>query len=89
MVPIGRRLEFKVDACDVTGAQYYWKVRNFGDEAVQRGMERGEISERGPRITETADFTGPHWVQVWAVKDGVAVATSRQEVTIVPKGSTS
>jgi Adenylyl/Guanylyl and SMODS C-terminal sensor domain len=62
------------------------KVRNFGSEARRRQMERGEIAVHGSQITETAHFEGPHWVQVWAVRDGVAVATSRQEVTIVPKG---
>lgn len=86
IVHIGRRLKFTVDDCNVPGARYYWKVRNFGSEAQRRNMERGEIGDRGREITETANFEGPHWVQVWAVKDGVAVATSRQEVTIVPKG---
>lgn len=84
MVPIGRSLKFKVEDCNVPGATYYWKVRNFGPHA--RGMERGQIKLRGPEITEHASFPGPHWVQVWAMKDAVAVATSRQEVTIVPKG---
>ena len=85
IVHIGRDLKFTVDDCNVPGALYYWKVRNFGAEAQRRNMERGEIAERGHEITETANFEGPHWVQVWAVKDGVAVATSRQEVTIAPK----
>ena len=30
-------------------------------------LQRGEIAERGHEITETANFEGPHWVQVWAV----------------------
>ncbi|MGB2758113.1 MAG: hypothetical protein WBD02_10695 [Acidimicrobiia bacterium] len=85
LVPIGRSLKFKIEDCNLPGATYYWKVRNFGAEAQRRRMERGEIKDRGVQITETADFAGPHWVQVWAVKDGVALATSRQEVTIVPK----
>lgn len=87
LVPVGRSLMFKVEDCNVPGATYYWKVRNFGPEAQRRRMERGEIRERGMQITESADFAGPHWVQVWAVKDGVALATSRQEVTIVSRAS--
>lgn len=83
VVAIGRTLKFKVDDTNVDGATYYWKVRNFGPHA--KGRERGQIEARGMEITETANFPGPHWVQVWAVVDGVAVATSRQEVTIVPK----
>ncbi|WP_156252439.1 SMODS domain-containing nucleotidyltransferase [Pseudactinotalea terrae] len=85
LVPIGRRLKFEVEDCNVEGVTYYWKVRNFGAEAQRRHMERGAIEQRGAQITETADFAGPHWVQVWAVKNGVALATSRQEVTIIPK----
>lgn len=85
VVPIGRSLIFKVDDCNVPDAVFYWKVRNFGPEAERLKMERGEIEQRGAQITETASFQGPHWVQVWAVRDGVAIATSRQEVTIVPK----
>lgn len=86
LVAIGRSLSFKVDACNVPGAVYYWKVRNFGPEAKRRRMERGQIELRGSEITEMANFEGPHCVQVWAVRDGVAVAASRQEVTIVPRG---
>jgi Adenylyl/Guanylyl and SMODS C-terminal sensor domain len=69
-----------------TGAHMGTPLLNFGAEAHRRKMERGEIEVHGSQITETAHFEGPHWVQVWAVRDGVAVATSRQEVTIGPKG---
>lgn len=85
IVFLRRKLKFKVESCNVPGARYYWKVRNFGPEARRRNMERGEIQDRGVAIEENSDFAGPHWVQVWAVKDGVALATSRQEVTIMPK----
>ncbi len=85
VVQIGRSLTFTVEDCNIPGAAFYWKVRNFGAEARRLGKERGQIEQRGAQITESASFEGPHWVQVWAVRDGVAVATSRQEVTIVPK----
>ncbi|MEV6100863.1 hypothetical protein [Nocardia sp. NPDC051981] len=86
MVPIGKTLVFKVDACSVAPpVSFYWKVRNTGPEAVRRNAERGEIRDRGRTIEETTSFDGEHWVQVWAVKNGVAVATARQDVTITPK----
>jgi hypothetical protein len=85
LVPIGRSLKFRVEDCNVPDATFYWKVRNFGPEAQRQDMERGEIKPNGAMIVEHANFEGPHWVQVWAVKDQIAVATSRQEVTIVRK----
>lgn len=87
MVSIGKNLVFKVDECNVPApVKYYWKVRNYGAEARRRNMERGEIRERGYQIEETTQFAGDHWVQVWVIKDGTAVATDRQPVTIIPNG---
>jgi hypothetical protein len=84
LVPIGRSLQFKINACTVPAPyQLYWKVRNVGEEARKQNAERGEIQEHGEVITEHSSFVGGHWVQVWVVKDGVAVASDRQDVTIV------
>lgn len=84
LVPIGRSLKFTVDECTVPAPyQLYWKVRNVGEEARKQNAERGEIQEYGRVITERSSFVGAHWVQVWVVKDGVAVATDRQDVRIV------
>lgn len=82
-VPIGRSLSFTVEDCNVPPPyEFYWKVRNSGAEAVERNSLRGEIVRRGDKITERSDFAGNHWVQVWVVKDRVAVATDVQDVTI-------
>jgi len=84
LVPSGRNLKFSVDECNVPGDYVlYWKVRNSGEEARKRGMYRGEIKKGGNQITERSNFAGSHWVEVWAVKDGMAVATDRQYVTIL------
>ena len=86
LVPIGRTLHFSVEDCTVEPPYFvFWKVRNDGPEATRRGMLRGEIAERGPRITESSNFSGSHWVQAWIVKDGVAIATDIQDVTIMPR----
>ncbi|MGG7105197.1 nucleotide-binding domain-containing protein [Rhodococcus sp. 24CO] len=84
LVPIGRSLKFTVEECTVPAPyQLFWKVRNVGEEARRQNAERGEINEYGEVITEHSSFVGAHWVQVWVVKDGVAVATDRQDVIIV------
>jgi len=86
LVPIGRSLRFEIDTCTVQQPyDVYWKVRNAGPEAANRKAFRGEILKRGPVIDETSDFPGPHWVQAWIVKDGVAVATATQDVIIMSR----
>lgn len=83
-VPIGRKLTFTIEDCNVAGDyDVYWKVRNAGAEAARRRDFRGEIQKTGTMITEQSAFPGAHWVEAWVVKDGVAVATSRQDVTIL------
>lgn len=85
-VPAGRHLRFRVTSCNVPGDyQIFWKVRNRGQEAVRREMLRGEITpDKGSarEKIETADFTGKHYVEVYAVKDGVCVARERISVPI-------
>ncbi|UOQ60656.1 hypothetical protein MUN76_01330 [Leucobacter rhizosphaerae] len=82
-VPIGRSLSFTVEDCTVPAPyDVYWKVRNAGIEAVELCNLRGEIFKGGEKITERSSFAGNHWVQAWIVKDGVAVATDTQDVTI-------
>lgn len=84
-VRIGRELRFTIEDCSVPPPfDVYWKVRNAGDQAASRRMFRGDIRKAGESITEYSEFAGSHWVQAWVVKNGVAVATDIQDVTIVP-----
>lgn len=86
LVPVGRSLQFEIQDCTVREPyDVYWKVRNAGPEAANRKAFRGEILKRGHVIKETSDFAGAHWVQAWIVKDGVAVATAIQDVTIMSR----
>lgn len=86
LVPMGRTLTFEIEGCNVPEPyDVYWKVRNAGPEAARRSMFRGEILKRGNTIRESSDFPGAHWVQAWVVKDGVAVATDIQDVTVMTR----
>lgn len=85
-VPIGRHLRFYVSSCDVP-KEYaiLWKVRNRGAEAKSRRMLRGEITfdqDGGHERLEKTDFPGDHYVEAYAVKDGVCVARERIIVPI-------
>ncbi|HFH3981495.1 TPA: nucleotidyltransferase, partial [Pseudomonas aeruginosa] len=55
-----------------------------GREAVKRKMQRGNIViDSGARqITETSNFDGDHFVECYAVKNGVCVARGRVYVPI-------
>lgn len=85
-VPIGRHLRFYVTECNVPGNyQLFWKVRNRGKEAIDRKMLRGEITPdkgNGKEKIETSNFSGNHYVEVYAVKDGVCVAREQISVPI-------
>jgi hypothetical protein len=85
-VPTGRHLRFYVTECNVPGAyNLFWKVRNRGMEAIARRMLRGEITPdkgNGRERLETSDFSGNHYVEVYAIKDRVCVARERISVPI-------
>lgn len=85
-VPVGRHLRFFITECNVPGSyNLFWKVRNRGQEAINREMLRGEITPdkgNGREKIESTDFPGNHYVEVYAVKDGVCVARERIPVLI-------
>lgn len=85
-IPVGRHLRFFIAECNVPGSyQLLWKVRNRGPEAINREMLRGEITAdkgNGREKIESTDFPGNHYVEVYAVKDGVCVARDRISVPI-------
>jgi hypothetical protein len=64
----------------------YWKVKNTGEEAAQRGALRGEITadHRGATAskTESTLYRGQHYVEIYVVKDNVCVAKAREHVPI-------
>lgn len=86
-LPVGRGLEFFVKFCDVPKPyDLYWKVRNVGPAAEARGRQgiRGDIVPDGgrERKQERTNFPGPHYVEAYAVKDGVCVARGHIGVPI-------
>jgi len=82
----GREIRFSVAECNVPEPfQLYWKVRNRGSESLKNDSVRGEIIE-GNRTwmrDEPTAFSGPHFVECYAVRSGVCVAKDRQAVIIL------
>lgn len=85
-VPKGRHLRFFVAASTIPGPYTVkWKVRNRGPEAERLNMLRGQIEDdkgNTRQRLETADFDGDHYVEVYALQDGVCVARDRIPVPI-------
>lgn len=75
---------FVVDATSFRNCDFYWKVRNCGEIAFQRNCIRGQIQRGNKDGThdERTDFVGPHYVECYAVRNGVCIARSRIEVPI-------
>lgn len=59
-----------------------WKVLNVGEEAECRNDIRGQIQDRGKKITETSNFIGAHYIECYLIKDGVCVAIGHVDVPI-------
>lgn len=83
-IPHEASLEFKVQSSLGRRANYYWKIRNFHDEAHGNDDLRGEIinAKSDLRHTENSKYNGTHYVDCYAVVSGVVVAMARRFVPI-------
>ncbi|GAA1676193.1 nucleotidyltransferase [Glycomyces endophyticus] len=84
-----KELDFTVQDCDVPQPfQLKWKVLNRGFEAERRDDIRGQIiaSSQDRTRHERSAFRGDHYVECYAIKDGVVVARDRILVPITPQG---
>ncbi len=80
---LGKTLEFVIADSDIPSnlkVNYYWKVRNVGREAI--GKERGQIFKGKKTQTENTNFNGNHYVECYAVHEGIVVARDRIKVPI-------
>lgn len=77
-------LDFRVTECDVPQPYAYkWKVLNRGEEAEKRNEIRGQIiNENSPTHRESTKFRGEHYVECYAIKNGIVVARDHVDVPI-------
>jgi hypothetical protein len=78
VIDSGRYLKFN-KMKNVDGCAYYWKVKN------DNGSEqpRGEITPNQTKnIPEHTKYRGTHYVDCYATKDGVCVASARHNVIL-------
>jgi hypothetical protein len=86
-IPLNRMLEFYLEVNKVPYPHdIYWKVKNNGYEAEKINCIRGEIfsNDNMPfdKLKEESSFEGEHYVECYAIKNGVCVARDRIEVSI-------
>jgi len=82
---LGKTLRFFVQKCDVPKPYIIkWKVRNVGANAEKKDMIRGQLLlDTGDKArTEHSHFNGPHYVECYAIKNGVCLARDRIDVPI-------
>jgi hypothetical protein len=79
-----RTLDFFVAECGVPEPfTIRWKVLNRGEEAERRDEIRGQIINSNSKShRENTNFRGEHYVECYAIKDGVVVARDHVEVPI-------
>lgn len=80
-----KKLLFQVVECEVPGDYtLMWKVLNRGAEAQKRDQIRGLIiKDEGHKTrSESTSFQGEHFVECYAIKDGVVVARASIDVPI-------
>lgn len=77
IIDSGRYLKFKRST--IEGCEYKWKVKN--DDSCDQ--PRGEITDGHTlNVPENTKFVGRHYVECYAVRDGVCVARARHNVAI-------
>jgi len=75
-----REIEFSIRTNNTSASEYRWKVKN-NDECEQ---PRGEITlDQTKNNPETTKYIGNHYVECYAIKNGVCVARSKVPVKII------
>lgn len=81
-----KQLDFSVNPRNLPPrTELWWKVLNRGDEAERRNQIRGQIfkdSGKG-KHRESTLFSGHHYVECYAIRDGVLIARGHVDIPIL------
>lgn len=59
-----------------------WKVKNVGQKAEKRNQVRGQIEDRGSKISENTQFVGPHYIECYLIKNNICIGIGHVSVPI-------
>jgi len=80
-----RKIEFRVSGNAPSVDIFKWKVKN-DDKSIE---PRGEITDHSTRNDpEYTKYRGAHYVECYAIKDGICIARARQNVVLGSDGIT-
>ena len=84
-LPKSAKVEFRAIIDNASTYNFRWKVRNLSLEAQKEGKLRGQIQP--PSSTQSAykdntAYEGTHYVECYAIKNGVVVARKKEFVPI-------
>ena len=78
-IEAGRNIDFRVAGAAPAADIFKWKVKN--DDLC--GQPRGEINDhRTSNDPERTKYSGTHYVECYAIRDGVCVAKARKVIVI-------
>ena len=88
-LPKKASLVFKLNSSLGKRANYFWKIRNLSEEAQNAGVLRGEIIRDNGSLSrnESTAYNGTHYVECYAIVEGVCVAMRRSFVPIYEEES--
>ncbi len=79
LISIDRKIRFSVVRAVPSVDLYKWKVRNDDSSPQPRGEITNHSTANNPEITM---YSGKHFVECYAIRDGVCIARARQNVEL-------
>jgi hypothetical protein len=78
-IRVSREIKFRVGRDAPTGCTFKWKVRNDKDSKEPRGEITDNATLSDPEKTA---YVGTHWVECFAIRDGICVGRGKQFVRL-------
>jgi hypothetical protein len=79
LIDVDRRIEFRIDGARPVADLFKWKVKNDDNSPQPRGEITDHTTRHDPEHTK---YKGSHYVECYAIKDGVCIARSKQNVVL-------
>jgi hypothetical protein len=79
LIDVDRKIEFRLHGKTPNADVFKWKVKNSDDSVQPRGEITDDHTMNDP---EHSKFRGEHYVECYAIRNGICVAKARQNVIL-------
>jgi hypothetical protein len=79
IISVDRKIEFRIGKDKTDATNYKWKVKNDDNSDEPRGEITDDQTKNDP---EHSKYRGSHYVECYAIKDGVCIAKAKQSVVL-------